>query len=79
MDIADLDRSNNVYERMNNLQVHLRLLIRLGNHDKWHVVSLGPLYNMTKGCDRQILRALETHLEAVSWKLEIELCVVTGL
>ena len=34
---------------------------------------------MTKGCDHEIVRALETHPKAVLWTIEIELCVVTGL
>jgi hypothetical protein len=33
---------------------------------------------MAKGCDHEIVRALETHSKVVSWNIEIELCVVTG-
>ena len=34
---------------------------------------------MAKGCDHEIVRALETHLKVVPWKIKAVLYVVTGL
>jgi hypothetical protein len=34
---------------------------------------------MAKGRDHEVVRALETHPEAIPWKFEIEFCVVMGL
>ena len=39
----------------------------------------GPLYTMAKGCDHEVVRALETYPEAIPWKFEIEFCVVMEL
>ena len=36
-------------------------------------LTLGPLYTMAKGCDHEIVRALETHPKAIPWETEIEL------
>ena len=51
------------------------LISTLGNKVQWsyavkeHAIQppgeLGPLYTMTKGCDNENVRALETHLKAV--------------
>jgi len=38
----------------------------------------GPLYNIVKGCDHNIVRPFEAHPKAVLWITEIELCVVAG-
>ena len=34
---------------------------------------------MAKGCDHEIVRALETHPNVVPWKIKTALYVVTGL
>ena len=34
---------------------------------------------MAKGHDNEIVRTLETHLKDEPWKIERQLCVVTGL
>jgi hypothetical protein len=33
---------------------------------------------MAKGRDDENVRALETHMKAIAWKIEIEICVVMG-
>ena len=33
---------------------------------------------MTKGCDHEIVRALEIHPNTVPWNNELQYCVVTG-
>ena len=42
-------------------------------------VRLGATYTMVKGCDHELVRALETHMKAVPWKINIEICMVAGL
>ena len=34
---------------------------------------------MAKGCEHEIVSALETHPKAIQWKFEIEFGAVTGL
>jgi hypothetical protein len=41
--------------------------------------NLGPFYTIAKGLDHEVVRALETHPKALSWKVQIKFCVVTGL
>jgi hypothetical protein len=37
------------------------------------------IWPRAKGCDHEIVRALETHLKAVPWTFEIGFYMVTGL
>lgn len=41
--------------------------------------ELKPLYTMASGHSHVIVRALEIHLKAVPWKIEIQFCVVADL
>lgn len=52
----------------------INLFIAFTSRVRW-----GPLYTMAKLCDHEMARALEIHLNAVSWEAEIEFCVITGL
>ena len=51
---------------------HLWRAFRLDPH-------AGPDSTMVKGRDHEIVRALETHLKAIPWRIKIEFCVVMRL